>query len=166
MTFSAVLGKGILVHIFMALGTILAQPEKGLFVSFIFRLLDIIRLVTFPAIGSLVRSGEFVTCPVVVKTLLIKTDHLKIPTMVLTMATEAILLLNLLGGMVTFPLFDPGIDLLVAFQTFFIGNFIAQYVALGTVENPLQLSMGLGKLTRRYLCQSTLRKKQERSHHN
>jgi hypothetical protein len=36
----------------------------------------------------------------------------------------------------------------MALQTFFIGNFIAENMALRAIRDPLQMGMGIGQFTR------------------
>lgn len=120
---------------------LLTQAEKSFFVVFVFGVLDMVGFMAVAALGFFVGTGEFVPCPIVVETFFIKSDHLKISSVVFTMAIEAVFGAHLVGGVIAFPLLDSGIDGFVAFEALGISNTFTQFMAFGAVEHALQLGM-------------------------
>jgi hypothetical protein len=81
--------------------------------------------------------------------LFIEADHFEFPTVVLAVAREAILRLDVLARVITLLLRDQGLDLLVAFQALGIGHFVPKVMALGAIAHAFQRGMGSGKVTGR-----------------
>lgn len=140
--------KRVLMDVRVAGSALLTQAQKCFFVVFVFGILDMVGLVAFPAFGFFVGTGEFVSCPIVVETFFIKPDHLKIPSVVFAVAIKAVFAAHLAGGVIAFPLLNPGVDGFVALQALGIGDTFAQHMAFGTVEHTLQLGMRRRQVTR------------------
>ena len=108
-------------------------------------------LVACRAIRFCVGPRELETREVVIELVFIKTYYFKGPSVMVTMAGEAVLSFDFCGGVISLFLVYTGFDFFVTIQALFIGHFISQCVALRTVEHALQLGVCPRELTRRYL---------------
>lgn len=104
---------------------------------------------TLPAINSLVCTGQFITCKIVVEVFLVKTHHIKIPPVVIAVATRAILALHIDRYVVAFIPIYQGLYLLVTNQAFVIGHLASYIVALGTLRHAFEVLVRVRQLTRR-----------------
>ena len=98
----------------------------------------------FSAINFFMFPFKFISREVMVKIVLIKTDHIEFTAMMITMAFKTILFLYRLFRMIPTIFIDQGLNFGMAFQTFFIGNLVTQVMALSTIAHPFQFGMGFG----------------------
>ena len=116
----------------------LIQPQIGVRSLPQFGVTDVIRLVTSPAIRLLVCARQRITRQLMVKIFFVKSHHVKIQTVMLTMATGTVLVDNPRRGMVSRLSANERLNLLVTIQTFLIRYFFPQGMALRTVTHALQ----------------------------
>jgi hypothetical protein len=127
-----------LMIIFMTGFTGLIQPQIGVRPLPQFGIADVIRLMTSPAIRLLVCARQWIPRQLMVKILLVKSHHVKIQAVMLTMTTGTVLIDNPRRGMVSRLSANERLYLLMAIQTFLIRYFFPQRMALRTVPHALQ----------------------------
>lgn len=104
-----------------------------------------------PAIDGFMRPCQLEARQVVVEFVFIKPYDIEVAAVVVAVANETIFPFDLFGCVVTGAAIQPGFDLLMAIQAFFVGDFIAQDVAFCTIEYTFQMGMRLRQLARRNL---------------
>lgn len=147
----AIVGERTLVGILVAGFTFLCEAQKGIASFFQTGVVDEIGFMAFPAISRRMRAFQFIAGKRMVKFLLVKMDHLEIPAVVVAMTGGAVFAFGLARGVKTVAAVEPGFDLFMARQAFIVGDFIAQIVAFGTVENTLQVGVRLRQIAGRQL---------------
>lgn len=85
---------GALVEIIVARETRLLQPEEGQRSFLQFTIGDVVRHMALPTIHRLVATFQFIPGKRMIEGLLIESDHLELPTVVLAVAGETILCLD------------------------------------------------------------------------
>ena len=111
----------------------------------------------FAAINIFVAAGEFIAGKVVFEIFLIKTHHVKFSTVVVAVATGAILAFYLRRGVVAHIPVDAVLDLLVAGHTFVVRQLIPDVVALGTIRHALQAFVRVRQVAGRQLSNGLTR---------
>jgi len=137
-----------LVEIVMAIRTLLSEPQESTCPfpeipvpdEFFFMALAAIN----PAVGSLKR----IPCQGVIKLLLVESDQLKIPAVVVVVARSTFLAFDFGRNMIAHVVIDPGCNLLMAVQALLVGNLFPQDVAFDAVGHPFQVGMGFCKVPR------------------
>jgi hypothetical protein len=139
----------------VAFGASLRESQVGIFPAAQFRVIDEVWTMACPAVCALMRTREFIPRQAVVKGIFIKSDQIKIATMVLAVAICAFLLTY--RGRCVVPLFltDPYCNFFMAGQALFVRDFFAQGMALRTIGDPFQIGMRLGQGSGRKLCLKT-----------
>lgn len=107
-----------------------------------------IRFMTIPAIYFFVGALKFVTGQVVFEIRFVETHHVKIPPVVVAVASRATLRFYFDRGMITRLPVDPGFDLFMATQAFIVGDLLPQGMAFGTVGHSFQMSVGFCQIAR------------------
>ena len=148
MTRSTISPQRLLVIIFVAGQTILRQTEKRILNGADLTVVYKIRLVTRPAVRRFVSTCELVPRQVVVKSLLIKPDHFKFPSMVFAVAGKTILALHFDRSVVAQILIYPRLKDIMTLQTLCVGYFFPQVMTKRTISGSLVCSMRIGQLTR------------------
>ena len=130
-----------------------ALAESQISISPLFQTLvaDKVGLMTFAAVYGFMLARQFVAGCTVTEFILVKTHNIKIAAMVIAVAGDAFFSFRLSGCMESNSPVDPQFYFLMATQAFVIRNFVAQYMAFGTVVYPLQIGMRLRQIARRYL---------------
>ena len=78
-----------------------------------------------------------------IKIILIKPHHVKLPPVMLAMAVKTIFTGHLPIGVITSLFLLEGLDFLMAIQTFLVRDFISQIMAKGTISDSFQLRVRL-----------------------
>lgn len=151
MAFGAIVGQGFLVVVFMAGIAIPLEAQESFTSFFQARVFHEIGFVALAAIDGFVRPCQFKSGQVVIEFIFVETDDIEIAAVVVAVAGETIFPFGLFGGMVTGAAIQPGFDLLVTVQAFFVGDFIAQNMAFCAIEYPFQMGVRLRQLARRNL---------------
>jgi len=74
-----------------------------------------------------------------VEIILIKTDHLEFPSMVIIVAGCAFFAFSLGGDMIPSAFPDHGSDFSMAVEAFFVGHLLPQNMTLGAIGHPLKM---------------------------
>ena len=90
-----------------------------------------------PVVGPLKR----ISCHGVVELVPVEADHFKITAVVIIMTGGTFLSFHLGRNMITPVGIDPGSNLLVAIQAFFIGDLFTQDMAFHAVGHPFEVRM-------------------------
>jgi len=143
---AAIYSQGSLVVVLMAVHALLPQaqesccpiPELLIPDEFLYMALAAIDP-SMCALKCIPRKGMVEPVPV-------KADHLKVPAMMVVVAGGTFLTLHFGGDMVTPVGINPGSDLAVAVQAFFVGNLLSQDMAFDAVGHPFQVGVGLRKV--------------------
>lgn len=101
-----------------------------------------------PVVGPLKR----ISCHGVVELVPVEADHFKITAVVIIMTGGTFFSFYLGGNMIAPVGTDPGCNLLVAIQTFFIGDLFTQNMAFHAVGHPFEVRMCLCQISRAQLC--------------
>ena len=149
--FRAIVRQGVLVVVGVAGFTIPLQPQIGVAPFFQFRVIDQTGGMAFPAIGRFMGARELVTREAVVEFILVEMHQVEIPAVMVVVATRAFFSFGLIGSVVTGPLIQFAFYFFMATQAFVVRNLIAQYMAFGTIGDPLQMRMRLRQVAGRQL---------------
>jgi hypothetical protein len=154
-TLSTVNGEGALVYILVTILAVFAEPQKCFRSFFDILVLNQIGLVAFAAINGFVFACQFEACREVIESFLIKSDHVEVPSVVITVAVGALFAARFLRGVETPVPVDEILNVLMTGKAFVVGNFGAYIVAFRAVEHTLKRSMTPGELTGRQLSPQT-----------
>lgn len=141
-----------LVNVRVTIGTPLSESQVGAGTFPQLPVHDTFFFMTLAAIDAVMFPLKRVSCQRVVELLRIKAYHLKITAVMIIMAGGTFFSLHLERYMVTPVGIDPGCNLLVAVQAFFIGDLFAQDVTFHAVGYSFKMCMGLCQISRAQLC--------------
>jgi hypothetical protein len=128
--------------------TFLSQPQVGAGPVLQFIIRNEFFPVTLVAVDLSVLSLQGIPGEAVVEPIFAEPDHFEFPSMMVVVARCTFIAFHIGGGMIPRSGIDPGTDLCVTGETFFVGHFLPQHVALGAVGHPLQLLVGFSQFTR------------------
>jgi hypothetical protein len=129
----------------------LFQPQVGAGPVFQFFIRDEFFLMALAAVYLSVLPLQNVPGKPVFEAILLEPDHLEFPSVMVVVAGSTFIAFHIGGDMIPPPGFDPGIDLLVAGETFFVRHLLPENVAFGAVGHPLQVFMSFSQIARREL---------------
>ena len=144
--FGAVIRQRFLVIILVAIEALATQAEVSFLAFFQLRIVHVIRLVAFPAINFFMRPGQFVAGELVVEGLFIEAHHVEVAPVVVRVAGGAVFRPHVFRVVVALLRIEAGFDFLVAGEAFFVGNLLAERVALGAVGHAFEVGVGFGEV--------------------
>lgn len=137
-----------LVVIVVAVQTISAHTQPGIFPLSDFPVGYIVGLVAFTAVGLFVGTGQLKAREIVIKFIFVKMQHVELATVVITVAIETFLVAHLPRCMIPPPGIHQRFDLFVAIQTLLAGHLVTQGVTLRAIGQALQVSVWLRQISR------------------
>ena len=137
-----------LVDIRMAGEAFLFEPQVGAGPFFQLCIGDELLFVALAAVDLPVFPLQFVPGKRMVEVVLLKADHLEIPSVVIVVAGGTFFAIDFAGCMVAPSGIDPRIDLGVAGEALFVGYLLPEHMAFSAVGDSFQVFVGLCQVTR------------------
>lgn len=138
--------KGVLMDIIVAVRAGRAEAEEGVLPFFQIPVINKIGDMALAAVNFGVRPGEVIPRQPVVEISLIEAHHVELAPVVVAVTVGAVLCLHLPGGVEAPPFVEQALDFGMAGEAFLVGNFFAQFMALGAIGKAFEMGMGLGEV--------------------